>query len=115
MGMNLAKQVFNCEPDYFIAGANFPIQTSVKAVAAAIDAHAPVALNADGKLVAVTKTGDAITTGIYGITAEAASAADEEVVVYISGEFFADALKLDSSVTAADVEIAFRNIGIFLK
>ncbi len=115
MSMNLEKQVFSCEPDYFIAGAKVPIVTKVKAASAALDAHTPVALGADGKLVAVTKTGDTVTTGIYGITAEAAKAADEEIVVYISGEFFADKLKLDSSVTAADVEVAFRNIGIFLK
>lgn len=115
MGMNLAKQSFSCEPDYFIAGTKVPIVTKVKVASAALDAHAPVALNADGKLVAVTKTGEAITAGIYGITAEAATAADEEVVVFVSGEFFGDALKLDSSVTVADVEVPFRNIGIFLK
>lgn len=54
------------------------------------------------------------TAGIYGIAATAAEAA-EEVVVYLTGEFFADAITLPEGVTADTLAKAFRNIGIFLK
>ena len=36
-------------------------------------------------------------------------------MIYLTGEFFADALALETGVTAAGLEVAFRNIGIFLK
>ena len=39
----------------------------------------------------------------------------EEGIVYLSGEFFADALVLPDGATAAGVEVALRNLGIFLK
>ena len=51
---------------------------------------------------------------MYGIAATAAEAA-EEVVVYLTGEFFADAITLPEGVTADTLAKAFRNIGIFLK
>ena len=51
---------------------------------------------------------------MYGIVADDA-ANGKEAVVYLTGEFFADALVLPENAKAADVEIALRNIGIFLK
>ena len=36
-------------------------------------------------------------------------------MIYLTGEFFADGLALPDGVTAADIEAALRNIGIFLK
>ena len=53
-------------------------------------------------------------TGLYGIAAEDA-ASGEDAVVYLTGEFFAEGLALPDGVTAADIEAALRNIGIFLK
>ena len=44
-----------------------------------------------------------------------AGEAAEEVVVYLTGEFFADAITLPEGVTADTLAKAFRNIGIFLK
>ena len=44
-----------------------------------------------------------------------AAVAEEESVVDLSGEYFADSLVLPEGVTAADIEVALRNIGIFLK
>ena len=35
--------------------------------------------------------------------------------MYLSGEFFADALVLPANATAADVEVPLRNLGIYLK
>ena len=51
---------------------------------------------------------------LYGIAAEDA-ASGEDAVVYLTGEFFADGLALPDGVAAADIEVALRNIGIFLK
>ena len=68
-----------------------------------------------GKAAKVTASGGTVTTtGLYGIVADSA-ASGEDVVIYLTGEFFADKLALESGVTAADLEVAFRNIGIFLK
>lgn len=124
MSMNLEKQVFRYDPEHFIAGTNIRIATAVKTAGEAIGAHAPVVLDTTtGKLKKVTATttgsgDDAKTTvnteGLYGIVPEAA-AADEEAVVYLTGEFFADSLELPENVTAADIEVALRNLGIFLK
>lgn len=81
-----------------------------------MEAHAPV-LIADGKvkpIAAPASAGAAVLTGLYGITADSAKA-DEEVPVYLTGEFFANGLVLPNNVSAADVEIPLRNLGIFLK
>lgn len=117
MSMNLEKQVFHCDPEHFIAGTDIGIAKAVKTAGEAISAHAPVLLDAAGKLknIAAPAEGKGPTlTGLYGIVVED-TAADEEAVVYLTGEFFADSLALTEGVTAASVEVALRNIGIFLK
>lgn len=114
MSMNLEKQTFSTAPDYLIAGPA-EIVTAVKTTAADLKRGEPVVLNAGGKLGAVTVANDAVTTtGLYGIMAEDAKSG-EEGIVYLSGEFFADALVLPDGATTDDVEIALRNLGIFLK
>lgn len=110
MGMDLAVKTYRYDPDRFEAGVG-PVAKSVKVAAAELPAHAPVALNDSGKLVAVTSENKA---KIYGLLPEAATA-DEEAVVYLTGEYFADSLVLEGGVTVADIEIELRNIGIFLK
>ena len=99
------------------------VAKAVKPAAVDIPAHAPVVLNSDGKLALITATttgeGDAAkttvtTTGLYGVVPEAAKK-DEDAVVYLTGEFFADSLTLPDGATVADVETPLRNIGIFLK
>ena len=112
MGMDLAKKTFSCEPEYLIAGTTIRITTAVKEAAADLAKGAPVVLDGSGKAAkATTVTG---TTGLYGIVADSAKSG-EDVVIYLTGEFFADALVLETGVTAASLEVAFRNIGIFLK
>lgn len=112
MSMDLAKKTFSCAPDYLIAGATIPITTAVKEAAADLALGAPVVLDGNGKAAKVTTvTG---TTGLYGIVADSAKSGDD-VVIYLTGEFFADALALETGVTAATLEVAFRDIGIFLK
>ena len=112
MSMDLAKKTFSTQPDYLIAG-NAEIVTAVKEASAALKRGAPVVLNSDGKLAAISVSGSSApytvtTTGLYGILAE-------DGIVYLSGEFFADALVLPANATAADVEVPLRNLGIYLK
>ena len=97
MSMDLAKKTFSTQPDYLIAG-NAEIVTAVKEASAALKRGAPVVLNSDGKLAAISVSGSSApytvtTTGLYGILAEDA-ASGEDGIVYLSGEFFADALVL---------------------
>ena len=99
MSMDLARKTFSCEPEYFIAGTNIRIATAVKEAGADLSAHTPVLL-AEGKVTPVAEA--AKLTGLYGI-------------IYLSGEFFADALVLPTGMTAADVEVPLRNLGIYLK
>ena len=118
MSMDLAKKTFSTQPDYLIAGTA-EIVTAAKEAAAALKRGAPVVLNSDGKLAAISVSGSSApytvtTTGLYGILAEDADTG-EEGIVYLSGEFFADALVLPEHATVEDVEIPLRNLGIFLK
>lgn len=117
-------------PVKFFAG-EYPVVTAVKAVATgkSVKQYEPVKLTDNGiepvvkvaasEAVSGTSTPakseyENTTAGIYGIAATAAQAA-EEVVVYLTGEFFADAITLPEGVTADTLAKAFRNIGIFLK
>ena len=111
MSMDLARKTFSCEPEYFIAGTNIRIATAVKEASADLSAHTPVLL-AEGKVTPVAEA-DKL-TGLYGVTAEAAKSG-EDAIIYLSGEFFADALVLPAGMTAADVEVPLRNLGIYLK
>lgn len=120
-------------PVKFFAG-EYPVVTAVKAVAAgkSVKQYEPVKLTDNGiepvvkvaasEAVSGTSTPakseyENTTAGIYGIAATAATAAEaaKEVVVYLTGEFFADAITLPEGVTADTLAKAFRNIGIFLK
>lgn len=122
--MDLKRKDFSYEPEHFIAGTTFPIAKAVKVAAEAISAHAPVVLDAaTGKVKNVTatttgsgenKTTNVNTDGLYGLASED-TAADETVVVYLTGEFFADALALSEGVSADNVEVPLRNLGIFLQ
>ena len=110
MGMDLSVKTFRHEPEYFEAGPH-PIAKAVKTAAVDLAAHAPVALDDSGKLVAVTSANK---ESIYGLLPDSVRA-DEEAPVWLTGEYFADSLALEDGVTAADIEVALRNIGIFLK
>ena len=116
MGMDLTRQDFSTAPVYFIAGTNIGITTAVKEAGADLPAHTPVLLAADKVTpVAAGSEGRAPSAaGIYGITADSAKAG-EDAVIYLTGEFFAKGLALPEGVAAADLEIALRDIGIFLK
>lgn len=117
MAMDLAVQTFSTKPDYLIAGTDIRITTALKEAKNAVTCGMVVVLN-NGKLEQPAVSGSdpytVTTTGIYGIVADDADAG-EDAVVFLTGEFFADALVLPEHAKAADVEVALRNIGIFLK
>ena len=82
MSMDLAKKTFSTQPDYLIAG-NAEIVTAVKEASAALKRGAPVVLNSDGKLAAISVSGSSApytvtTTGLYGILAEDVASGEEE-------------------------------------
>lgn len=112
MSMNLTPEKFSCEPEYLLAGTGIRVTTAVKKAAAALKAGAPVKLDSSGKAAPVAKADG--TTGLYGITTENFKSG-EDAVIYLTGELFADRLALETGVTAASLEVAFRDIGIFLK
>lgn len=113
MSMNLAPEKFSYSPEYLLAGTDIRVTTAVKKTGVNLKAGAPVKLDSStGKVSPVGKS-DGVTT-LYGIATEDFKA-DEEAVIYLTGEFFADRLALETGVTAASLEVAFRNIGIFLK
>jgi phosphopentomutase len=115
MSMGLGVQTYSIEPEHLIAGVAIGITTSAKEAEEAVVKGAPVLLSKDGKVKKVTASEDSVATdGLYGIVAEDADKG-EEAILYLTGEFFADALALEEGVTADALEVAFRNIGIFLK
>lgn len=116
MSMDLAKKTYSTTPDYFIAGTTVGIVTAAKEADGAVAAHNLVLLDGDKvkPLAAVDDTNALNVTGLYGIAAEDA-ASGKDAVVYLTGEFFTDGLALPDGVAAADIEVALRNIGIFLK
>lgn len=122
MSMDLAVKTYRYNPSHFEAGVG-PVAKAVKEAAEDIPAHAPVVLDSDGKLalITATTTGEGTnakttvtTTGIYGLTPDSIREG-EEGPVWLTGEYFADSLALEEGVTVADIEVALRNIGIFLK
>lgn len=108
--------------DNFLAG-NFPIVTDSGKIKknAVIHKRAPLVQGEDGieELTAamLPTTGENASAGsldkIIGIAADEPSG--DEVVIYLTGEFFAEGLTLPDGVTAADLKPAFRKLGIFIK
>ena len=118
MSMDLAKKTFSTQPDYLIAGTA-EIVTAASLPELSSTTGAPRFNAAAASFAAVTVSGGPGTykteaTGLYGILAEDVKSG-EQGVVYLSGEFFADALVLPANGSAADLEVPFRALGIFLK
>ena len=97
-------------PDNFIAGS-FPIAKDFGEIKknATIRRHAPLVQGETGIEEAAAATLDKL----IGISADEPSG--DEVVYYLTGEFFAEALNLPSGVTAGNLKPAFRKLGIFLR
>lgn len=111
-------------PDNFFAG-DFPIAKEIGIVdtGKTVKKYEPVKMVA-GKIQPVVfidattepeKTAEENTSeGLYGIAAEAATEGTE-VVVYLTGEFFAASIEWPENVTEAMLKPYFRKLGIFLK
>ena len=97
-------------PDNFFAGS-FPIATDFGAIktGATIRARAPIVQGADG----IEEATAATLANLVGISADVPSG--DEVVYYLTGEFFSQALTLPSGITAEALKPACRKLGIFLK
>jgi len=97
-------------PENFFAGS-YPIAKDFGEIKsnATIHKHAPIVQGANGIEEAAAGTLDKL----IGISADEPSGG--EVVYYLTGEFFAEALHLPSGVTAEALKPALRKLGIFLK
>lgn len=104
--INVAKRTF----DNFYAGS-FPIATDTGKVetGATIRAHAPIVMGENGITEATAETVE----GVIGISA--AESSGDEVVYYLTGEFFAQALHLQSGVTTEALRPHLRKLSIFLR
>lgn len=101
------------EPKNFFAG-DFPTLPETGIAGAAIEEYMPVAKDAAGKIVPVAATAEGEEMEVAGIAAAAAEA-EEPVVYYMTGEFFAEALVLPDGVEIEALKDAFRKISIFLR
>lgn len=113
MSLSVQKEVYT--PENVFAG-DFPVLTETADVgAAAVDRLTPVKL-VSGKVAAIAAGTETVPvdSGLYGITADGGEK-NGKVPVYLTGEFFADALNWPTGTAAADVKAAFRTLGIFLK
>ena len=70
----------------------------------------PVELTENGEIKAITADSVA---NVYGLAAESAEEG-EEVVIYLTGQFFGDAIVVPAGKTAADLKAPLRKINIFL-
>ena len=95
-----------------VHAGDFPVVTDSGTVASGETIHElmPITLGTDGKIKAVTA--DTV-ADVYGLAAENAEEG-EEVVYYLTGEFFGSAIEVPVGKTAADFKAPFRKIGIFL-
>lgn len=100
--------------EQFLAGM-YPVAKDLEAVAgAAVKEYAPVIKNAEGKIIPIGSTNLSDLSGVYGIAVNAANTGDP-VVVYRTGEFWADRLALEDGVTVSDIADALAKLNIYLK
>ena len=99
-------------PKNFFAG-DFPTVPETGTANAAIKEYAPVMIDTvnDNKIIPVAKGSEASAIGI----AATAAGNGEPVTYYMTGEFFADALALESGADLAKIKEALRKVSIFLR
>ena len=98
------------KPDNFFAG-DFPIVTDFGTIraGATIRARAPIVQGANG----IEEATAATLGNLIGISASEPSG--DEIVYYLTGEYFTQALTLPNGVTAEALKPALRRLSIFLK
>ena len=97
-------------PKRFYAG-EFPAVPETGTAGGAIALH-DLVMSSDTGIVKATKEGIA---NVVGIAVSEAAAAGDPVVYIMTGEVFADAVDIDSTLTAAEAKAACRKLSIFLK
>ena len=97
-------------PKKFYAG-EFPAVPETGTAGGAIALH-DLVMSSDTGIVKATKEGIA---NVVGIAVSEAAAAGDPVVYIMTGEVFADAVGIDSTLTAAEAKAACRKLSIFLK
>lgn len=110
--MAAGKELLGSYNPKMVHAGDYPVVTDSGTVAAGntILELMPVTLGTDGKLSAVTA--DTV-ADVYGLAAENAEAG-EEVVIYLTGQFFGDSIEIPTGTTPADFKAPFRKLGIFL-
>lgn len=110
--MAAGKELLGSYTPKMIHAGDYPVVTDSGTVAAGqtIVELMPVELGADGKLKAITSSTIA---NVYGLAAESKEEG-EELVIYLTGQFFGDALVVPAGTTAADFKANLRKLGIFL-
>jgi len=110
--MVAGKELLGSYNPRMIHAGDYPVVTDSGTVAdgETIIELMPIVLGTDGKITAVTA--DTV-ADVYGLAAENAEAG-EEVVIYLTGEFFGDSIEVPAGTTAADYKAPFRKLGIFL-
>lgn len=110
--MAAGKELLGSYSPKMVHAGDYPVVTDSGTVAEGetIIELMPVVLGTDGKIKAVTS--DTV-ADVYGLAAENAEAG-EEVVIYLTGQFFGDSIEVPAGTTAADYKAPFRKLGIFL-
>lgn len=110
--MAAGKELLESYNPKMVHAGDYPVVTDSGTVAEGetIIELMPVVLGTDGKIKAVTS--DTV-ADVYGLAAENAEAG-EEVVIYLTGQFFGDSIEVPAGTTAADYKAPFRKLGIFL-
>lgn len=110
--MAAGKELLGSYSPKMIHAGDYPVVTDSGTVADGntILELMPVTLDTDGKIKAVTAE---TVAEVYGLAAENAEE-KEEVVIYLTGQFFGDSIEVPAGKTAADFKAPFRKLGIFL-
>lgn len=110
--MAAGKELLGSYTPKMVHAGEYPVVTDSGTVAAGetIVELMPVELGADGKLKAITAE---TITNVYGLAAENAEEG-EELVIYLTGQFFGDSIEVPAGITAANLKAPFRKLGIFL-
>lgn len=110
--MAAGKELLESYNPKMVHAGDYPVVTDSGTVAdgETIIELMPVVLGTDGKIKAVTA--DTVAS-VYGLAAENAEAG-EEVVIYLTGQFFGDSIEVPAGTTAADFKAPFRKLCIFL-
>ena len=110
--MAAGKELLESYNPKMVHAGDYPVVTDSGTVADGenIIELMPVVLGTDGKIKAVTA--DTVAS-VYGLAAENAEAG-EEVVIYLTGQFFGDSIEVPAGTTAADFKAPFRKLCIFL-